>query len=94
MKKRYIFKNTQKVYNTLVKTCTQCKESKSLNAFRKQFKTKDGHKYRCRECDDLAAREYYKREKGKIISNAKKWQADNPDKVREYKKKYYGRTIL
>ena len=42
----------------------------------------------------MAAREYYKRRKDKIILNAKKWQADNPDKVREYKKKYYGKTIL
>ena len=94
IRRKYIFKNTQKTYNTLVKICTQCKESKSLDDFRKQSKTKDGYKYRCKECDDLAAREYYKRRKDKIISNAKKWQADNPDKVREYKKKYYGKTIL
>ena len=77
-----------------MKACTQCKESKPLDDFRRQSKTKDGYKYRCKECDDLAARDYYKRRRGKIILNAKKWQADNPDKVKEYKKKYYERIIL
>jgi len=41
----------------------------------------------------LAAREYYKARKDKIISNAKRWQADNPEKVKEYKKKYYEKAI-
>jgi hypothetical protein len=42
----------------------------------------------------LAAREYYKRKKSKIIKNAKEWQKNNPDKVKEYKKKYYSKDPL
>ena len=74
--------------------CTSCHESKPYDLFRKQSKTKDGYKYRCKECDNLAAREYYKRKKSKIIKNAKEWQKNNPDKVKEYKKKYYSKDPL
>jgi hypothetical protein len=72
-----------------MKKCTSCHESKPYDFFRRQSKTKDGYKYRCKKCDNLAAREYYKKKKSKIIENAKEWQKNNPDKVKEYKKKYY-----
>ena len=49
-----------------MKICTACGLEKSFEDFRKQSKTKDGYKYRCKECDNLAAREYYKRKKDKI----------------------------
>jgi hypothetical protein len=39
----------------------------------------------------LAAREYYQRKKKKIIENALEWQKNNPEKVKEYKKRYYSK---
>ena len=56
-----------------MKTCTSCKLEKPFEDFRRQSKTKDGYKYRCKECDNLAAREYYQRKKKKIIENALEW---------------------
>ena len=74
-----------------MKTCTSCKLEKPVEDFRRQSKTKDGYKYRCKECDNSAAREYYQRKKKKIIENALEWQKNNPDKVKEYKKRYYSK---
>ena len=77
-----------------MKVCTKCKEEKSLRDFRKQSSTKDGLKYYCKECDDRTAKRYYEENKKKIITKVTQWQKDNPDKVKDYKKSYYGRNKL
>jgi predicted methyltransferase len=75
-----------------MKICTKCKEQKPLAAFRKQSSTKDGLKYYCKECDDKTAKRYYEKNKKKIITKVTQWQKDNPDKVKDYKKSYYGKN--
>jgi len=75
-----------------MKICTKCKEQKPLEAFRKQSSTKDGLKYYCKECDDKTAKRYYEKNKKKIITKVTQWQKDNPDKVKDYKKSYYGKN--
>ncbi len=75
-----------------MKICTKCKEEKPLGDFRKQSSTKDGLKYYCKECDNRIAKKYYEKNKGKIVNNVKQWQKDNPNKVKEYKKSYYGKS--
>jgi predicted methyltransferase len=75
-----------------MKICTKCKEEKSLGDFRKQSSTKDGLKYYCKECDDKTAKRYYEKNKKKIITKVTQWQKDNPDKVKDYKKSYYGKN--
>ena len=77
-----------------MKICTKCKESKALGAFRRQNSTKDGLKYYCKECDDATAKRYYKKNKKKIITKVTQWQKDNPTKVKDYKKSYYGKNKL
>jgi hypothetical protein len=37
-----------------LKTCTVCKEEKSLQSFYKSNREKDGYGYRCKSCDNLA----------------------------------------
>jgi hypothetical protein len=75
-----------------MKVCTKCKEQKPLEAFRRQSSTKDGLKYYCKECDDTTAKKYYEKNKKKIIIKVTQWQKDNPNKVRDYKKSYYGKN--
>ena len=75
-----------------MKICTKCKEEKSLGDFRKQSSTKDGLKYYCKECDDITAKKYYEKNKKKIITKVTQWQKDNPSKVKDYKKSYYGKN--
>lgn len=72
-----------------MKVCTQCLEKLPFENFRRQSSTKDGYKYRCKKCDNLAAKEYYKNKKNKILKNVKKWQENNKEKVKDYKSKYY-----
>ena len=75
-----------------MKICTKCKEQKPLEAFRKQSSTKDGLKYYCKECDNQTAKKYYEKNKSKIIEKVTEWQKSNPDKVKTYKKSYYGKN--
>ena len=75
-----------------MKTCTKCKEVLPFSEFRKQSSTKDGLKYYCKKCDNEIAKKYYEKNKNKIVSNVKQWQKDNPNKVKEYKKSYYGKN--
>ncbi len=75
-----------------MKICTKCKEVLPLSDFRKQGSTKDGLKYYCKECDDKLAKSYYQRNKNKITDKVKEWQKNNPDKVKSYKKSYYGKN--
>ena len=77
-----------------MKTCTKCKETFPFSEFRNQSSTKDGLKYYCKECDDKTAKRYYEKNKKKIIGKVTQWQKDNPDKVRDYKKSYYGKNKL
>ena len=77
-----------------MKICTKCKGQKPLTAFRKQSSTKDGLKYCCKECDNKAAKSYYQKNKNKIIEKVTEWQKSNPDKVKTYKKSYYGKNKL
>ena len=75
-----------------MKTCTKCKQALPLTEFRKQSSTKDGLKYCCKECDNKAAKSYYQKNKNKIIEKVTEWQKSNPDKVKTYKKSYYGKN--
>ena len=75
-----------------MKICTKCKEQKPLEAFRKQSSTKDGLKYYCKDCDNKTAKSYYQKNKSKIVDKVKEWQKNNPEKVKEYKKSYYGKN--
>tara|TARA_Y100001973_G_C5080122_1_gene272046 strand:+ start:72 stop:365 length:294 start_codon:yes stop_codon:yes gene_type:complete len=79
-------------HNLNMKVCTKCKEQKPLTAFRKQSSTKDGLKYYCKECDNEMAKSYYSKNKNKIVDKVKEWQKNNPDKVKNYKKSYYGKN--
>ena len=76
----------------MLKVCTKCKEALPLSDFRKQSSTKDGLKYYCKECDNELAKSYYKKNKEKIVGKVKEWQEKNPEKVKEYKKSYYGKN--
>lgn len=69
-----------------MKVCTRCNEEKESSDFYKHVRTKDGLAAYCIECDKLAKREYYQRNKEKTLSDVAKWQSDNLDKVRGYKR--------
>jgi uncharacterized protein YlaI len=77
----------------ITKKCSVCGQEKNLDEFRKQSKNKDGLKYYCKECDDEWNRKNYQTKKDKILEGVKKWQSENPEKVRLYKRRYKAKKL-
>jgi hypothetical protein len=51
------------------KKCTSCNEIKSLVSYAYRSKKNNTRKYRCKECDKKERREYYLKNKSRIISD-------------------------
>jgi len=74
----------------IIKLCKICQLHKPVEDFRKNSKSKDGLKSYCIICDDEKSRENYLKNREKRLKGAAEWNAANPEKVKEYKSKYYG----
>lgn len=70
------------------KKCTKCKLNKQITEFVKDKTRIDGLFPQCRECKNKDKRENYKKNKNKIYEQNKVWVNNNPEKVREIKKRY------
>jgi hypothetical protein len=70
------------------KRCTMCKQILPLTEFSKNNKAKDGLCYYCRECNNKCKKEWYNNNPDKVKEYSKKYRYDNIDKVREKMKKY------
>lgn len=57
-----------------MKICRTCGATKPLEEFAKKANAADGRQSACKPCS---------------IASAKKWQKDNPEKVREYERRVY-----
>ena len=70
------------------KVCSKCGIEKEVCEFHKG-KTKDGYQYRCKLCK----KEYSKL--NVVTENNRKilWSKNNPDKIKESKKKYYNNNV-
>ncbi len=74
------------------KQCKKCGESKDLSLFGRQQAAKDGLKNECKACVKLSNQKRYEKNKEKHKESVKNWQAENHDKVLEYKKNYNRRV--
>jgi|TARA_R110000868_G_scaffold268415_1_gene527572 hypothetical protein len=74
--------------NELKKACNSCLEVKNLSDFSKQGSSRDGYKYRCKNCDKRYFDNYYENKKPQIMETVKNWQDNNKEKVSGHKKKY------
>ena len=79
---------SQEIKQEQVKTCNSCNVPKPLSNFSKQSSSKDGYKYRCKDCDKRYFDKYYEEKKPQIIQTIKVWQDKNYEKVSAHKKKY------
>lgn len=70
------------------KCCTRCLQNKPIESFRRQAKTRDGRKYICKICDNEINHARYLLKSSQIKSQVKTWQANNPEKTKQYKQKY------
>jgi hypothetical protein len=66
-----------------MKTCSKCKETKSIFEFTKQKQSKDGLDYWCKACKHTSDKTYRATPQGKInkINKSIRWRAKNPDKI-------------
>ena len=69
------------------KTCTKCKEVKSLDLYSPQSAKKDGKKSWCKSCCSGLYRAYAKSKAGRTVIDS--WNAANLDKKRNHFKTFY-----
>lgn len=77
------------------KTCSRCKQTKSIEQFRKNHKNPDGLTYPCRDCLNHAYKEYRQRkprvftEDMRLKNNLRNASAEGKEKRRAYSAAYY-----
>lgn len=71
-----------------MKTCSLCRNTKSLLEFNKRSDTWDGLNAKCRQCDNLKSREYHANNIEKSRCANRRWQKTNIKRVLEYQSKY------
>ena len=91
----------------MVKMCSKCKKTKTLDSFSKRKKNKDGLNGQCKACVKLYHQEYRERNQEyfahyiknwkkenpeKEKNNRKNWAKNNPEKVRKIKKRWNDKT--
>jgi 5-methylcytosine-specific restriction endonuclease McrA len=63
-----------------MKKCTNCSETKPLDAFGKRKASKDGLDPRCRTCKADYLKDYYRKNSDHIKQKSKETRAKNPDR--------------
>lgn len=71
-----------------MKQCICCKETKSFEEFSKHSQKKDGYYAYCKLCKKIKDKASYEKYKEARYERQKEWNANNVEKVLEYKKKY------
>ncbi len=74
-----------------MKTCSRCSKSKELAEFH-FHKTHGIHVAYCKDCDKIAKKEYYQKNKEKVKERVTDWQRNNADKVKGYKRDWKQRN--
>ena len=66
-----------------MKTCTKCKEGKTLDEFSNDKSRKDGKRGRCKDCENVYSRAYREVNADRVNARSKAWRDANPDRRRE-----------
>lgn len=70
------------------KICHKCRIEKPLSEFAPEKRSKDGHRYSCRECDRKRYRDYASRKQEERISKRREWRKAHPGVEAQYQSKY------
>lgn len=62
------------------KTCTKCKEVKSIEHFYRNKILKDGRENKCKPCQQIYIKAYYEKNKAKLIEYRVNYNKSNPRK--------------
>ena len=72
-----------------MKICTKCNIKKSLEEFGNNKLIPDGKAVHCKSCKNQYYKQYYNNNKDVCVERITKWQAEHPEKNKEYCIKYY-----
>lgn len=75
-----------------MKRCTKCGVSKPQTEFYAAKGGKDGLRGDCKECFAGRARDWYSRNRGKAIENAKRWRQENLERAQATRRARYAVT--
>lgn len=79
----------------LEKKCTNCQEVKLLELFFNSNIGKYGKTSKCKNClkeqNSLYSKNYYQRNKEKLLKRQKEYNKNNKEKIKDYHKKYYNK---
>lgn len=67
------------------KTCSVCRESKSLDEFALSARNKDGRQYHCKECGKAAGKRNYLENRERYFAKAKQRDKEMREKIRVLK---------
>lgn len=74
------------------KHCSKCKEAKSTAEFYKNKSSSDGLTSWCKSCIKLGVKKYQENNPEKVKEYNKKYRKNNPEKGKEYAKKWRERN--
>jgi hypothetical protein len=80
--------NVKVFIGTGQKRCSKCKEVKPLNEFHKRLDAPDGHRARCKACENARIQKRYEENKEKIREARRKWWEEHREERNEYAKKW------
>lgn len=70
-----------------MKTCFKCQEVKPYIAFAKHSTSKDGYYTSCIDCKKVYKKEWYLKNKERLLEKASDWSKNNLEKKRFYRSK-------
>jgi hypothetical protein len=71
-----------------MKRCTKCGEAKPLAEFYAAPGCVDGLRGDCKACHSARAKAWYAKNRKTAIANVKRWQQENAEHVREYRRRH------
>lgn len=72
-----------------MKRCTKCGELKTEVEFYAAKGTRDGLRGDCKSCHAARAKDCYAKNREQSIANVARWQRENVDRVRTYRRRRY-----
>jgi len=71
-----------------VKTCSKCKEEKTVDVFRKHERGLHGAHSICKSCENIKAKEYQAKNRGAVLAKKKEYREKNQEKIQYYMEIY------
>jgi len=79
---------TNQIQSEQHRICNKCHQTKSLNEFRLNAR-KSGLRRDCRDCERFYQRQYYNKNRVRLLKRGAEWRKANPEIVKALNQQYY-----